>query len=201
MTGPTLTTTLDAWYAGVLGTCQDTFGARVQTYAPFDPATMLDPAAVLNTPALCLQVEAMEADEDTARKGVRDRAATRIAAAVHVILSTRTDNLQVALDVLASAVHVLIRQPDADSRLGAHPGARWGLGPAATPAERVSAQPADWQPGLNGYDSRVIRFEQIVYLPDDPLACLAEPAPETDPDADPEPDPEPDPDPAPPGDE
>jgi hypothetical protein len=187
MSTPTLTLTLDDYYAGVLGTLQSTFGERIATYAPFDPATMLDPNAVLNTPALCLQIEAMEADDDTARKRVRGRCATRLAAAVHVILSTRTARLQVALDVLTSAVHVLIQQPDDDPRLAAHPGARWGLGAAVTPAERVAAQPAEWQPGLNGFDSRIVRFEQVVYLPDDPLACLAEPAPEPDPEPDPMP--------------
>ncbi len=52
--------------------------------------------------------------------------------------------------------------------------------------EGIAAIPAEWRPGANGYDSRAVRFEQTLYLPNDPIACLAEPAPEPV-----EPDPEP----------
>jgi hypothetical protein len=174
---PPVVTTLDRLYGAILATLRATYGARFVTYAPYDPATLLDPATTLSTPALYLEIEEQGIDEATAHPAVRDRVSLRLAITAHVILSTRTTNLQIALDVLACSVLILIRQPDTDSRLAGHPGTRWGLGAAVTPAARVAILQTEWQPGLNGYGARQVRWEQTVYLPDDPLACLGEDAP------------------------
>ncbi len=53
-------------------------------------------------------------------------------------------------------------------------GQRWGLELAVEPAGDVSVLSADWERGVNGYDSRIIRYRQIVYLPADPIAALNE---------------------------
>jgi hypothetical protein len=172
-----VTTTIDALYAAILGTLRGTYGARIATYAPYDPLTLLDPEAALNTPALYLEIEEQGTDAGTEPKALRERTATRLTFSLHAVLSIRTHDIQIALDVLASSLLVLIRQPDADSRLGARPGARWGLGPAVTPAESVIVLQTDWQPGLNGFGARAVRWEQTIYLPDDPLACLNEGGP------------------------
>ena len=177
------TTTLDAYHAAVVESMRATFGARIATYGAYDPAELIDPTQPLNTPALYLQIEASDLDDPPDRQPLRGRVVSRQSAAVHVILSTRTDgDLQVALDVLASAVGVLICRPDTQSHAAAKAGNRWGLGDAVSSPERISTQPAGWKPGLNGYDSRVVRFEQVAYLPNDPIACLAEPPAEPDPD-------------------
>jgi hypothetical protein len=173
------TTTLDAYHAALVGAVRATFGARFATVGPFDPAELLDLERPLNTPALYLQIEASDLEDPETRQPLRGRVAHTLAVALHVMLSTRTaGDLQVALDVLASAVANLVRASDPDSRLAGRPGNRWGLGTAAGAPTRIGIMPADWQSGLNGYDSRIVRFEQVCYLPEDPLACLAEPAPD-----------------------
>jgi hypothetical protein len=199
MSAPLTTTTLDAVYQAIVQTLKTTYGERLATVGPFDPERLLDPDQPIATPAMVVAIEGLDADPDDARPPVRGRAATRLSCAIHILLSARTEGLQTALDVLASSVHVLVRQPDADTRLSAHPGQRWGLGPAAHPPEMIVAMPSAWTPGQYGLDSRVVRWSQVVYLPDDPIACLAEPAPDPEPvpvpapDADPDPDTDPDP--------
>lgn len=182
-----VTTTLDAYHAAVIETLRDTFGDRIQTYGPYDPTELLDNTRPLNTPALYLQLETTDLITLPDGMPLRAHVPARISPVIHVVLSTRTaGDLQVALDVLASAVAVLVSKAGADDRQAAAPGNRWGLGAAVTAPEGIAAIPAEWRPGANGYDSRAVRFEQTLYLPNDPIACLAEPAP-----APVEPDPEP----------
>ena len=184
-------TTLDAFHAAVLQRLASVYGERIATYAPYDPAQLLDPQQPLVTPALYLQIEGIEPHDTDTRKPQRGRCPLRLALALHLILSTQTQgDLQVALDVLASSLLVLLRAADPDPRLAAYPGERWGLGAAAAAPEQLAALPADWQPGLNGYDSRVVRWEQVLQLSADPVAVLGEPDPEPAPDPD-EPEPEP----------
>jgi hypothetical protein len=96
-------------------------------------------------------------------------------------------------DDLAAAIALILGHAPA-VRGASRPGQRWGLAGACDPASVISIQPADWAGGLQGFDSRVIRWEQLVYLPDDPAALLAEgpwappapePAPAPEPDANP----------------
>ena len=176
MTAP-VTTTIDMLYDAILTTLRGTYAELFVTYAPYDPMTLLDATVQLAVPALYLEIEDQVTDDETARRALRQRTAIRLSISLWVILSIETVDIQVALSVLASSLLVLLRQPDPDPRLGGHPGARWGLGAAVHPATRVTVLMTNWQPGLNGYGARQIRWEQDIYLPTDPLECLGEDGP------------------------
>jgi hypothetical protein len=138
------TTTIKALHAAIESSLRAHFNASVQQYGTYQPLDTDDVA--LHLPG-CV--------------------ALRCALAVHVVLGVLTDDLQVALRELAAAVITLVRQTD--TAAAARPplnGNHWGLGEAVGTPEAVSARPAEFRPGLNGFDAWIVTWEQIVYLPE-----------------------------------
>jgi hypothetical protein len=161
------TTTIKALHAAIESSLRAHFNASVQQYGTYQPwDTDSDaPDSELRTPALLVELEAM--DPDDVALHLPGCVALRCALAVHVVLGVLTDDLQVALRELAAAVITLVRQTD--TAAAARPplnGNHWGLGEAVGTPEAVSARPAEFRPGLNGFDAWIVTWEQIVYLPE-----------------------------------
>ena len=123
---------------------------RVATVAAYDPFPI--PSAqeqqALVTPAILLELsEIAEGEEDGT-----DRQALRLMLTAHCVLSMRTAQIQLELREFAADVLAHVR------------GQRWGLAKAVQASERPSAQPGEFKPGLEGYDSWAATWEQLVYI-------------------------------------
>jgi len=142
------------------------FGTRIRQCGAYEPWDPVEDAAepVLLTPALLLELESIEPDDNDLN--MPGRIAMRCAWAVHAVLSLRTVDLQIALPELAAAVIALVRKTGTDPLQPPLTGNRWGLGEALGAPEAVGARPAEFRPGLNGHDSWVITWEQVIYLPE-----------------------------------
>ena len=160
------TTTIKAVFQAIEDALRAHFGAAIEQYGVYQPWDPVEGAAepVLKTPALLISLDAMPIDEaDTHAPG---RIGIRCAISIHAILSILTEDLQIALPELAAAVTALVRQTELDPLAPPLNGNRWGLGDAISPPEAVSAEPAEFTPGLNGRDSWTVSWEQVVYLPE-----------------------------------
>jgi hypothetical protein len=159
------TTTVRAAQTAIIDTLRDHFGAHVQQIGLYQPMDIHgDPEAELLTPALLLELDAIENDE--AADHAPGVIAVRCLWTIHAILSIRTENLQMALPEMAAAVIALIRQTTPNPMrppLNAH---RWGLGDAVGAPDAVSARPGEFRPGLHGHDAWAVSWEQTLYLPE-----------------------------------
>lgn len=155
------------YLAAVETALRDRFGERVRQYGIYEPWDEAEDEAEpkLKTPALLIQVEGIE--PDLAEDQVPGAIAIRLSVTIHVLLSIRTERLQVALPELAAAVIALLRQPQYQPMRPPLNGNRWGLGDAVDIPESVAAQPADFSPGLHGHDGWAVSFEQVLFLPED----------------------------------
>jgi len=162
------TTTLRAVHSAIVAAARAWFGDAVQQYGAYEPwgagGENPDADAEIKTPALLLELESIEPDDTDAHgPGL---IAVRCAWAFHAILSQRTDDLQIALPEFAAAAIALIRRAESLPYGPPLNGNRWGLGEAVGVPEAVSARPGPFTPGLNGRDSWLITWEQVVYLPE-----------------------------------
>lgn len=158
------TTTMRAAHEAILATARAAFGSAIRQYGAYEPlGSPAMPETELLTPALLLELEGFEQEDEDGARG-DSRVLVRCAWALHIWLSALTPSLQVALPELASDLLILIRTRDHDLRR-AQRGNRWGLGPACGYPQRVEAMPAQFQPGLNGRDSWLVRWDQSLYLP------------------------------------
>ncbi|MBK1699738.1 hypothetical protein [Thiococcus pfennigii] len=158
---------LEAIYDAVLARQRSHFGQWIAQYGFYEPDLLVDEERSLQTPALLIGLEDFAIDEELDRRQVDGRIAVRLTLLEYAFLSVATANLQRQLDVLGLAVaaHIFAGEPGArasDSR-----GNRWGLGAACRPPTRLEGQPGDLKPGRHGADSRLIRWEQVFFLPED----------------------------------
>lgn len=149
MTGEVLDN-LRQLHEAILADLREHYLDRVQTIAAYDPFP--DPEdqdrQPLVTPALLIEIDAINpgADDGT------DRQPLLLNIAVHAVLSFRTADVQLELrefaaDVLAHARHN-----------------RWGLYGAVQEPAALSAQPGEFRPGLSGFDSWRVAWEQTVFV-------------------------------------
>jgi hypothetical protein len=161
------TTTLSAVHDAIIDALQARFGARVRQFGAYEPwdydTESADPD--LRTPALLIELESIGPDGDDIH--TPGRVALRCNWAIHAALSIRTEKLQTELREFAAAVVTTLRRSDPSAPLTPTNGNRWGLGKAVGAPEGVSAQPGEFRPGLNGRDSWLITWDQIVYVDDE----------------------------------
>lgn len=167
-------TTFDAYVHAILATLESTYGTRIVEYRPYDLSAILSEPPAIKTPSIYLQIEWQSSDAQIASKVTMGRMATRVSCAIHLMMSTKTPQLQIAIEVFANSILSLLFQPDPDYRGGRVIGQRWGLGLGVDPVEGATVQAGDWQPGLNGFDSRIVSFNQTIYTPANPLMGLNE---------------------------
>ena len=145
--------TLRALHAAILADLTAAYHDRVATIALYDPFVMgadQDPQA-LATPALLLELEAIDPEPEDGT----ERQPLRLIWVAHCILSLRTASVQMELRVFAADLmnHLRFR--------------RWGYPGAVSDPQAISAQPGEFKPGLAGFDSYLVRWEQVVQLGQD----------------------------------
>lgn len=163
MSAPANSTTLGALQDAVLAALREQFADRIARYGAYELDDQLtgEPDAAIATPALLFQVERADA-EPADPPDPFGRLAVRCQCAIHCLLSVRTERLQAALLDLASEVLasvVLCPHLPCSPR-----GNRWGLGIAADEPDSASIAEGGFRPGLNGVDSRVVNWDQTIYL-------------------------------------
>lgn len=156
------TTDMDAIHAAIIDALRAHFDYRVVQYGAYEEWDEVDGQAetAILTPALLLQ---FESEDYGLREDPAGRLVVRCSFALHCVLSVQTERLQVTLRQFASEVATAVMFPAA-SRNQPRRGQRWGLGAAAEYPERVNAAAGDFSPGLNGRDSRIVRWDQEFYL-------------------------------------
>lgn len=163
---PPETTSMQALHDGVVDALRDHFGNRIRQYGAYEPWDDVadQPEDDIKTPALLFAVDGISPDDD----GIFSpgRVGIRCELTVHAVLSIQTENLQAKLPELAAAVIALVRRTESAPGVPPLNGNRWGLGEAADTPESVSARPDEFRPGLNGRDSWVVTWEQVIYLPE-----------------------------------
>lgn len=156
MSEPADVTTLGEVHAGILAAFAARYAGRVQTVAAYDPFAPQDEAAeppgqerrALTTPALLLELSAIDPGPDDGT----DRQPLRLTWTAHCVLSFLTHGLQTELREFAGDVLACVRHN------------RWGFARALRAPQALSAQPGEFRPGLAGYDSWVVTWEQDAYL-------------------------------------
>jgi hypothetical protein len=123
---------------------------RVQTIEAYDPCPAADDQErqPLTTPAILLELESIDpGDEDGT-----ERHALRLTWAAHCVLSFRTAQVQLELREFVADLlwHVTYN--------------RWGLSGAVREPQALSSQPGEFVPGIAGYDTWIVRWEQIVFV-------------------------------------
>lgn len=153
---PAELTTLRALQAAILAAFAARYAGRVQTVAAYDPFAQDEDGAdqpdqtrrALVTPALLLELSAI----DPGPEDGTDREPFRLTFTAHCVLSFLTRDLQTELPEFAADVLACVRNN------------RWDLPRAVRVPESPSAQPGEFRPGLAGYDSWVVTWEQTAYL-------------------------------------
>lgn len=150
MSAPGDLPTLRALHQGVLGTLAARYAERVQTIAAYDPFAADDDGAprTLTTPALLLELAAIDPGPDDGT----DRQPLRLSWTLHCVLSVLTEEVQVELREFAADVLACVRHN------------RWGYPLAVRAPQALSAQPGEFRPGLAGYDSWAVTWEQDAFL-------------------------------------
>jgi hypothetical protein len=145
--------TLRELHAAILLDLDRHYSGRVETVAAYDPFPGTDEqdAQALNTPALLLELESIDPEPEDGT----ERQALRLTFAAHCILSFRTPAVQMELRVFGSDVMNHLRYN------------RWGYPGAVSDPEAIAAQPGEFKPGLAGFDSFLVRWEQVVQLGED----------------------------------
>ena len=151
--------TLRALHEGMVASLQAAYRERVETVAAYDPwalpeppALVADPVTVarrpLATPAILIEVEAIEPGEDDGS----DRQPLRLVLAAHCVLSLRTAEVQLELREFAADVLAHVH------------GNRWGSPGAVREPMALSAAPAEAWPAVAGWDTWRVSWEQLVYV-------------------------------------
>lgn len=142
--------TLRALHTALVDDLRAHYLDRAQTIAAYDPFPALDgqDPQPLVTPAILIELEAIDPGEDDGT----DRQPLRLTFVAHCVLSFRTAEPQLELREMAADVMAHCRHQ------------RWGYPSAVREPEALSAQPGEFQPGLAGFDSWVVRWEQVVYV-------------------------------------
>lgn len=146
--------TLRDLHDAMLAALQEAYPAPlVATVTAYDPvvAPVTQEAQPLTAPALLLHLLAI----DPGAEDGTDRDAARLTWALHCVLSARTADLALEVREFAADVRRFIRYQ------------QWGYPSAVGVPEALAAQEADFAPGLAGYDSWVVTWEQSVYLGED----------------------------------
>lgn len=123
---------------------------KVNTVAAYDPFPDLDDQErqPLTTPAILLELQSIGEGEADGT----DRQALRLDLTAHCILSLRTEQVQLELREMATDVLNRIRHE------------RWGLAGAVQQPTALAAQAGEFAPGLAGYDSWQVTWEQTIYV-------------------------------------
>lgn len=158
------TTTLSAVHDAILDAFKARFDERIAWYGAYEPIDALTDEAVsaIQAPALLLELESESYDGTADPVG---RLAVDCVWNMHCLLTVRTEQLQITLRQMASAVASVILPKDSASQ--PRRGNRWGLGSAVEWPNGVSALPGRISPGFHGFDERIVRWEQRVYLDDE----------------------------------
>lgn len=166
-----LVTTLEILQGAILDALRVHFAGRVAEFGAYEPWDYREdePAQVLNTPALLLEIEEMVNDDLLDSHQTPGRLAIRVSLAIHCLLSIRTPKLQAALPELAASVMGLVAVRETATRTRAKRGNRWGLESAVEYPGRCDAQPGEITPGANGLDSWKVTWEQVIYLSEEAL--------------------------------
>ena len=166
MTLPLSTTTIRVAHAAIVDALRAHFWATVRQYGAYQPWDPIEdtPETEILTPALLLELESIDPDDDEMH--MPGRVGMRCAWSVHVMLSTRTEELQIALPELAAAVVALVRKQETEPLHPPLNGNHWCLGEAVDGPDAVTARPAGFHPGLHGHDSWVVTWEQAIHLPE-----------------------------------
>lgn len=147
---------LRALHDGILAAFAARYAGRVQTVASYEPfAPPADGAEqpgaaprALITPALLLELTAIDPGPDDGT----DRQPLRLSFAAHCVLSFLTPEQQTELREFAADVLACVRHN------------RWGHPLSVRAPQALSAQPGEFRPGLAGYDSWAVTWEQDAYL-------------------------------------
>lgn len=128
----------------------DHYQDRVLTVAAYDPVPDAEgqERVPVVTPAILLELEAIDHGEDDGT----DRQPLRLTWVAHCVLSFRTAQLQIELREFATSVLARVRHN------------RWGFYGAVQEPTALSAQPAEFRPGLDGFEVWIARWEQLVYV-------------------------------------
>lgn len=147
---------LRALHAAILADLRYHYLDRVQTIAAYDPYPAHDDQdpKPLVTPALLLEIESIDPGEDDGT----ERQPLRLTFVAHCVLSFRTADQQLELREMAADVMAHCRYN------------RWGYPGAVRQPEAITAQPGEFQPGLAGFDSWMVRWEQVVHVGPDTWA-------------------------------
>lgn len=148
--------TLRALHDGILAAFAARYTGRVPTIAAYDPfAAPADGAEQpgstprpLVTPALLLELTAI----DPGPEDGTDRQPLRLSFTAHCVLSFLTPDQQIELREFAADALSCVRHN------------RWGHPRAVRAPQALSAQPGEFRPGLAGYDSWAVTWEQDAYL-------------------------------------
>jgi len=145
--------TLRELHTSIIADLERQYLGRVETVAAYDPFPGTDEqdAKALLTPALLLELESIdpEPEDGTGRQSLR------LTFVAHCVLSFRTLAVQMELRVFAADVMNHIRYN------------RWGYPGAVADPEAIAAQPGEFKPGLAGFDSFLVRWEQVVQVGED----------------------------------
>lgn len=157
------TTTLADVHDSILTALRDRFDERIAWYGAYEPLDALTEEAVsaIQAPALLLELESESYDGTADPVG---RLAVDCVWQVHCLLTVLTPQLPVTLRQMASAVASVVLPKDSAGQ--PRRGNRWGLGSAAEWPTGVSVQPGRISPGYHGFDERIVRWEQRVYIDD-----------------------------------
>lgn len=146
--------TLASYHDALVDGIRAHFGDSLQTVQAYFPAWQSeqpDAGLQIDTPAVLVEIERMEAGIDDDRGDGTNAVLCHVA--IHCVLGSQTEHLQRELRVFAAAMMRLVRHRQWCS----------GCDGTAEP-ENVQALPGIFRHGQAGYDSFVVAFEQAVYL-------------------------------------
>lgn len=154
------TTTISDYQRAIVATLRTWFGGRIAQVGAYQPLTVLGVAeSGIETPALLVALAEIPYDDAVAQ--TPGRVALTAVVEIHALVGLTTPDLQLALTDLAAELLTVVRvaESGADRR-----GNRWGLGEAVGWPTAPRAIPAGFEPGVAGYDSWLVSFEQLVYV-------------------------------------
>jgi hypothetical protein len=150
--------TIGEYHDALIAHLAEQFSGRVNTvaaYNPFDLDVDEEYAGTqvrkpIATPAILIEVETIREGEEDGT----DRTPLMLDMVAHCILSARTERMQLALREMASAVIRAIRWH------------HFSLGESVYRSQNLTASPGQFTPGVNGFDSWRVSWEQMVFLGD-----------------------------------
>lgn len=142
--------TLGELREAILASLREQYLGRVETVASNDPHADVrgQERRPLVTPALLLHLEAIEPGQEDGT----DRVPLRLILALHCVLSTRTAQVGVQIHEFAADVLAYVRHQV------------WGYPGEVSQPEALAAQESEFVPGVMGFESWLVRWEQPVFL-------------------------------------